>query len=450
MTFLEELLNSLKKPQGSPAMATPPFLPPGQAPAPQPSFDFAGSPFPSAPAPQPQMPQLSEVTVPDRQLSAGVLQEVSAPDRERVSGMIDQPWYKDKDTMEDLGARLSQAFGGLTMRGNSAAETAANMKRMQGAAANKQKNKTMDYLIKNNPEMAKVLMGVPEEYRGQTLEKLYGLQTGGSDPASVKEWKFRESLTPEQRAEFDRTQAKGSLVTGPDGSVGYYDNAGTFTSIISPDQALQMTAAGADAEKGGVAHGEDFRTMYKASRYTQDNLDGLMQTRQRLENSKDGGGIFQPYKQTFDRIAARFGNIDAAARATNEELLEIEGIERTMQWFLSAGLGARGLDTPAEFMQWLKLNGGDLSMSRDASIAFIDKAIENTMRSADRYNEARTDPLYSDVHNIGNYPQVEYTDPRAQSQTQNTPQFQVGQIVDGREYIGGDPNDIKSWRSVTR
>ena len=118
------------------------------------------------------MPQLSEVTVPDRQLSAGVLQEVSAPDRERVSGMIDQPWYKDKDTMEDLGARLSQAFGGLTMRGNSAAETAANMKRMQGAAANKQKNKTMDYLIKNNPEMAKVLMGVPEEYRGQTIEKL--------------------------------------------------------------------------------------------------------------------------------------------------------------------------------------------------------------------------------------------------------------------------------------
>ena len=155
----------------------------------------------------------------------------------------------------------------------------------------------------------------------------------------------------------------------------------------------------------------------------------------------------QPAKLFMNRLKAEFGSLDGAAKATNEQLLEMEGVERTMQWFINSGLGARGLDTPAEFLQWLKLNGGDLTMDREASIQFIDRAIDNTMRAADRYNDALTDPLYSDVDKIDKYQRVDYTDPRNR---QATPQFQVGQIVDGREYLGGDPNDINSWRATAR
>lgn len=159
--------------------------------------------------------------MPDRQLSAGVLQpikagseynsplqdEITTPQRELVSGMPDVAWYKDKDTMEDLGARLSQAFGGLTMRGNSAAETAANMKRMQAAAANKQKNKTMDYLIKNNPEMAKTLLSLPEQYRGKAMETMLGMGSG-------EESAFAEKVRMLQETGVPRADAISQVLSG--------------------------------------------------------------------------------------------------------------------------------------------------------------------------------------------------------------------------------------------
>ena len=46
-----------------------------------------------------------------------------------------------------------------------------------------------------------------------------------------------------------------------------------------------------------------------------------------------------------------------------EQLNRSDAIKRTMKWFADSGLGARGLDTPAEFMVWLEMNGGDLSMT---------------------------------------------------------------------------------------
>jgi len=87
-------------------------------------------------------------------------------------------------------------------------------------------------------------------------------------------------------------------------------------------------------------------------------------------------------------------------------------------------------------MQWLKLNGGDLTMTRDASIAFIDRAMDRTMRDAERYNAAITDPLYSDVDKIGEYKPSEYTDPRQQAQTQ--PEDTPPAIAEGKtEVVGG-------------
>ena len=99
------------------------------------------------------------------------------------------------------------------------------------------------------------------------------------------------------------------------------------------------------------------------------------------------------------------------------------------------------MDTPAEFMQWLKLNGGDLTMTREASIEFIDRAIDRTMRNADRYNDARVDPIYSDVDKIDRYKAIEYTDPRALVQdtaTQGAPAAIAEgstKVIDGNTYV---------------
>ena len=134
---------------------------------------------------------------------------------------------------------------------------------------------------------------------------------------------------------------------------------------------------------------------------------------ERLERYPDRGGIFQPLTQMTNEILAEFGNQEALNKATDEQLNESDNIRRTMQWFQDSGLGARGLDTPAEFMNWLKMNGGNLSMTNEASKAFLKRAISDQVRNVGRYNEMLNDPVYGTVSNRDSYTPFEATDPYA-------------------------------------
>ena len=445
-------------------------------------YDFASSPFPSspqgnglpprsrsdlgapapAPAPAPQGPMdlmgpveqagppvhlAGELGIgPDQQMGpskAEMLGEVSVPDREKKSGLIKKPFHKDNDRMAMMLAAMSDGFGGMTLRGKTGMG-AVNKLTMANAQQNMKNNKTMDYLVQNNPAMAKKMLSLPPEMRDKYMDLAMKSSFAGAgdeeDTADIRNYEYFNSLDKDQQKQFLGLKRGDRYVTNPDGSSKVIYSDGTERWITTSEDALRMKRSGADAVKGGEAAGEEFRGMFKTARYAQDNLDGLQRTREKLVASPDGGGIFQPYKLFFDRVKAEFGDIDGAARATNEQLLEMEGVERTMQWFLSSGLGARGLDTPAEFMQWLKLNGGDLTMTRDASIAFIDRAMDRTMRDADRYNAAISDPLYSDVDKIDRYKPVEYGDPRLKSQTQESQPSQsvsdgTTRVIDGVTYV---------------
>jgi hypothetical protein len=166
----------------------------------------APSPAPS-PAPAPQGPDMMgphELVGPTRDLagpmgmgefeqqgppiSADQLQEIET-DNKKVSGLIDQPFYKDNDKMAMMLSQLSNGMSGLTLRGKNGMEKMNNL-----IFANAQKsiknNKTMDYLIQNNPEMAKQLMQIPEEYRGDfmklAMENSFGGVGGMTDSVKSK------------------------------------------------------------------------------------------------------------------------------------------------------------------------------------------------------------------------------------------------------------------------
>lgn len=257
-------------------------------------FDFSTSPFPTAatpapqggglpprnrndifpsqtsPAPAPQGPDMmgpQELVGPTRDLAGpmgiGEFEQQGPPvsaeqlveietDNKKVSGMIDKPFYKDNDRMAMMLSQLSNGFAGMTLRGKGGMEKMNNL-----VFANAQKsiknNKTMDYLIQNNPEMAKQLMQIPEQYRGDfmklamensfggiggmtdsvkskvQLAKILGYEPGSGDFESFMSGKKSDSdLSSELRKEFnsnadvkyfaDMTQSFNRLVNsvGPD------------------------------------------------------------------------------------------------------------------------------------------------------------------------------------------------------------------------------------------
>ena len=225
MNILEDLIKNWKQTagmggQGSPSMATPGFVPPGmqkpnqapqQAPAPPPMLgagnaparppidtSFADMPFPSVSLPQ-TPPALNMISAPDRQkvgmdsilpeikrqsqFTPEGLMEIESPQRSRKSGMIDKPWYKDKDNLRMGLAQLSNAFYGMSGGKNPMA--AMNNAQYARGMKNKQQNKTMDYMIQQNPEMAKKLMQLPPEIRDQYMGEMVKASFAGPDKESA-------------------------------------------------------------------------------------------------------------------------------------------------------------------------------------------------------------------------------------------------------------------------
>jgi hypothetical protein len=232
---------------GQPPGATPPFMPvPGQQgyqPAnPSTPFGKKGPLQPIKPTGQQKVGVdqiLPGVQTPERekigmdqilpemerqsQFTAEGLQPVEV-DAEKRSGMIDKPWYKDGNFMNELGGRLGNAFGGLTLRGNSQAETMMNAQKIKQAQAGRESNKSMDFLIRENPELAKKLMALPPEQRAKFMPMAIaqgaGLQTG-------KESAFAEKVRMLEESGVPRDQALSQVLSGSGTNISVTTGGGT-------------------------------------------------------------------------------------------------------------------------------------------------------------------------------------------------------------------------------
>ena len=216
MNLIEELLKQFaeksgqNKPllPGQPAGGTPPFVPPVRRPVPAPDTSWAGD---FAGQKIPPKPPLEEVTTQGRQhlhevqpnVTGKHLQDIETPDRgDPKQKWFKTPFHKDNDRMAMMFSALSDGFGGMTMSGKSgmAAINKANYaKGMEGV----QNNKTMKYLIDNKPELARKLMEIAPEHRGQFMEQAIKSQFEGDGKQSV----FAEKVSMIMSANPGMTQA---------------------------------------------------------------------------------------------------------------------------------------------------------------------------------------------------------------------------------------------------
>lgn len=418
MGLMDLITQLMGKQGGSPPGATPPYMPaPTNAGAQPPPQNAMSQPpmMPGIERPQGNGAQL-QGTLKENGVDGILANQIGVPEREKAPAWIDQKWYKDSDKMSALFASLSNGLGNMTLRGNGGMRDMNNMlikSGMQGV----EDNKTMKYLAENNPEMFKVMTRLPPNQRGDymklAMQSKFRKATGADDTAAIRNYEYFEGLSDDEQKAFLGVQRGDKIIKGTDGSVQVRRADGSLETVISSEQALTGTSRSKNAEAEGNANHDDFKQAYRAARYADDNISNMVRQIERLEKFPDRGGIFQPLTNMTNRIFAEFGGPDGLAKATAEQLNESDNIRRTMQWFTDSGLGARGLDTPAEFMNWLKMNGGDLSMTNEASIQFLKRAISDQKRNVGRYNEMLDDDVYSTVNNRDSYTPFDVTDPYA-------------------------------------
>ena len=113
--------------------------------------------------------------------------EIEVPGREK-RGMAKKPFHKDNDRMAMMFSALSDGFGGMTLSGKSGMAAINKANYASGMEGVKQ-NKSMDYLIKNNPALAKKLMKISPQYRDQFMEKALTADPEDSyRPATAEEY----------------------------------------------------------------------------------------------------------------------------------------------------------------------------------------------------------------------------------------------------------------------
>lgn len=191
---------------------------------------------------------------------------------------------------------------------------------------------------------------------------------------------------------------------------------------------------GAKASTGAQAQrlNDNFLNWYDVAENAETNLDKLDATIKDLKENSDRGGIFQPLEQIGNEILAEFGNEEAVKDATREQILKSQSIKRMMNWFRSQGLGARGLDTPAEFKAWLDATGGNLSLTNQATIDFLKEAREDILKGVDKYNEAFEQPNYqANVVGMENYSPLPGLRDRYAKESA-TPDLPPGFIIQGQ------------------
>jgi hypothetical protein len=74
-----------------------------------------------------------------------------------------------------------------------------------------------------------------------------------------------------------------------------------------------------------------------------------------------------------------------------------------MDWFKTSGLGARGMDTPAEFARFLEGIAGSEKMTNEAYKAMLQRLIRDKERSITDFNSMLDDDKYGFIYGRDSY-----------------------------------------------
>jgi hypothetical protein len=330
--------------------------------------------------------------------------QIGVPEREKAPAWIDQKWYKDKDRMGMLLAAASNGFGNMTLRGNSGLKGTNDML-MKVGMQGMEDNKTMKYLAENNPEMFRVMTKLPPNQRGEymklAMQSKFRKATGADDTAAIRNYEYFEGLSDDEQKAFLGVQRGDKIIKGTDGSVQVRRADGSLETVISSEDAIAGTYSSTSASDVASSDSEKIQTL---SQNAKDSARQIPLLQEELAMSLDPSraeGLLAPIEKMFNALRAELGdeyNTDLTG-ATRDQLLKAGSARRVMNWFKQSGLGARGMDTPAEYNRLLEAFGGLESMTPQAYSELLRRLIRDKERTIEDYNSELGSGRYDDVFN---------------------------------------------------
>ena len=160
-------------------------------------------------------------------------------------------------------------------------------------------------------------------------------------------------------------------------------------------QVIEGEAAGTNINMPDPARGEIYKATFESDAAMQNAartaLDTINKSNETLSLLKEGNlnlGLANPALQFKDRLLSLAGNVEAARRASDTDLLNSMLGTEVFGAISSLGIGARGLDTPAEREFLREVLTGTTTMEPETIEKMARLRARYATKAVARYNEA--------------------------------------------------------------
>ena len=318
-------------------------------------------------------------------------------------------FFSDRQAMADLANTLAVGFGGMTMRGQgpmsqlAMANLAESRKRKQSDRETKQ---YVDYLVGQ---------GVIDESQAAQLIKSPRLAAALTQGAIGAQFR-----APEKPSAF---MEKVMLVRGANPNLSMEEavdrvlsSGGTTIDLGDKGKSAMYGAA------GKLFADQDYKQIQAAQKAV-GSIRDLDEVYRVLDSGQPITGMFDQFRLQMARAMDFFGNDkEAAQQATDTQLLNALLGSDVFDAIAALGIGARGLDTPAEREFLRSVMTGTTSMTPEAIRRLTDIRRKALVRAIDQYNTNLDAGNYNYLQDMGlrNFQSIEapvYTKPQPQQAT---------------------------------
>ena len=193
------------------------------------------------------------------------------------------------------------------------------------------------------------------------------------------------------------TDQQGNLVNRLE--LGKASQKGTNVSVNTGTTETAGQKAKGDVLGKGV--GEDLLKTRLAAQSANETLPKMYEALNILKTKDLNTGLGYSLYDIIDQVRSQYLNDKQAGRdVTNNQYLDSLIGSDVFNAIADLGIGARGIDTPAEKEFLLEVVTGKRSLNKDALIKITEMRIKNTERSVKRFNEYLSKGDYKDLELI--------------------------------------------------
>jgi hypothetical protein len=173
--------------------------------------------------------------------------------------------------------------------------------------------------------------------------------------------------------------------------------AQTGTNVEVNTGNLENAAQTAKGKVLGTGIGEDLLKTRLAAQTANENLPKMYTALNMLKTQPITTGLGYQFYDIINQLRSQYlSDKEAGVEVTNSQYLDSLVGGAVFNAIADLGIGARGIDTPAEKDFLLEVITGKRSLSKDALIAITEMRIENTEKSVNRFNDYLSKGDYKD------------------------------------------------------